>query len=120
LQESVTHYKTLAQTEIPVPLGKFETSRYSIVEVKPETGRMHQIRKHLAHIDHPILADRPHGCNKQNKLFKEKWGMGSMLLHAKAVKFKHPVTQEVLHIKANISSEFERTLSFLNFDFEIN
>ncbi|RUA33510.1 MAG: pseudouridylate synthase [Bacteroidetes bacterium] len=119
LQESLTHYKTLAQTEIPVPLGKFETSRYSLVEVKPETGRMHQIRKHLAHIHHPIIADRPHGCNKQNKLFKEKWGMDSMLLHAKEVKFKHPVTQENLTIKANISSEFERTLSFLNFDTNI-
>jgi tRNA pseudouridine65 synthase len=118
LQDSVTHYKTLAQTEISVPLGKFDTSRYSLVEVKPETGRMHQIRKHLAHIHHPIIADRPHGCNKQNKLFKEKWAMDSMLLHAKEVEFKHPVTDEVLHIKANFSSEFERTLSFLNFDFK--
>jgi tRNA pseudouridine65 synthase len=116
LQESVTHYKTLKQTEVAVPLGKFNTSRYSLLEVKPETGRMHQIRKHLAHIHHPIIADRPHGCNKQNKLFKEKWLMDSMLLHAKEVHFKHPVSHEVLHIKANISSEFERTLSFLNFD----
>lgn len=80
---------------------------------------MHQIRKHLAHIDHPIIADRPHGCNKQNKLFKEKWSMDSMLLHAKEMKFKHPVSVEVLHIKANISSEFARTMGFLNFDFNI-
>jgi tRNA pseudouridine65 synthase len=120
MKEARTHYKTLAQTEIPVPLGKFETSRYSLVEVKPETGRMHQIRKHLAHIDHPIIADRPHGCNKQNKLFKEKWGMDSMMLHAKKVKFKHPVTQETVNIKANISTEFERTLSFLNFESKTN
>jgi len=119
LQESITHYKTLAQTEIAVPLGKFDTSRYSLVEVKPETGRMHQIRKHLAHIHHPIIADRPHGCNKQNKLFKEKWGMDSMLLHAKEINFKHPVSQEVTHIKAKISTEFERTLGFLNFDVKI-
>ena len=116
LQESVTHYKTLAQTEIPVPLGKFNTSRYSLVEVKPETGRMHQIRKHLAHIHHPIIADRPHGCNKQNRLFKEKWIMDSMLLHAKALEFKHPINSEVVHIEAKISSEFERTLGFLNFE----
>ncbi|HET8860481.1 pseudouridine synthase [Marivirga sp.] len=120
LQESVTHYKTLAQTEIPVPLGKFNTSRYSLLEVKPETGRMHQIRKHLAHIDHPIIADRPHGCNKQNKLFKENWQMDSMLLHAKELQFKHPVREENLNIKANISTEFERTLSFLNFETTIN
>jgi tRNA pseudouridine65 synthase len=104
------------QTEVPVPLGAFNTSRYSLVEVKPETGRMHQIRKHLAHIHHPIIADRPHGCNKQNKLFKETWMMDSMLLHAKEIEFKHPLTHETLHIKANISTEFARTLRFLNFD----
>jgi len=120
LQESVTHYKTLSQTEIAVPLGKFDTSRYSLVEVKPETGRMHQIRKHLAHIHHPIIADRPHGCNKQNKLFKEKWKMDSMLLHAKEVQFKHPVTSENLPIRANISYEFERTLRFLKFDLDFS
>lgn len=116
LQESVTHYKTLAQTEIPVPLGKFNTSRYSLLQVKPETGRMHQIRKHLAHIHHPIIADRPHGCNKQNKLFKEKWEMDSMLLHAKELKFKHPANNTVLQIEADLSTEFERTLGFLNFN----
>lgn len=119
-QDSVTHYNTLAQSEIAVPLGKFDTSRYSLVEVKPETGRMHQIRKHLAHIDHPIIADRPHGCNKQNKLFKETWKMDSMLLHAKELRFIHPVNGELVHIQANISSEFERTLSFLNFAVKIS
>lgn len=119
-QEAVTHYKTLKQTEIPVPLGKFDTSRYSLVEVKPETGRMHQIRKHFAHIDHPIIADRPHGCNKQNKLFKEKWGMDSMMLHAQKIEFKHPVTENSIIIEAKLSQEFERTLGFLNFDFKIN
>lgn len=118
-QEALTHYRTLERTEIPVPLGKFTTSRYSLVEIKPETGRMHQIRKHMAHINCPIIADRPHGCNKQNKLFKEKWSMDSMLLHAKEITFKHPVSHDVVHIKANISSEFERTLGFLNFDFNI-
>lgn len=115
LQEAVTHYKTLLQTEIPVPLGKFSTSRYSLVEVQPETGRMHQIRKHLAHIDHPIIADRPHGCNKQNRLFKEKWGMDSMLLHAKKIEFKHPTSENSMIIEAKLSQEFERTLGLLNF-----
>ncbi len=70
-QEAVTHYKTLQRTEIEVPFGKHTSSRYSLVEAKPETGRMHQLRKHFAHILHPIIGDRPHGCNKQNKLFLE-------------------------------------------------
>ena len=82
VQEAQTAYKTLARTEIDLPFGKHTTSRYSLVEARPHTGRMHQLRKHFAHILHPIIGDRPHGCNKQNKLFKEKWKMTTMLLHA--------------------------------------
>lgn len=114
LQEAVTHYKTLKRTEIAVPLGKHLTSRYSLVEVKPVTGRMHQIRKHFAHISHPILADRPHGCNKQNKLWKEKFEMDTMMLHAKQLAFNHPITNKAINIDAPIQKEFLRVLEILN------
>lgn len=112
-QEAVTRYKTLQQTEVPVPFGRHATSRYSLVEVYPETGRMHQIRKHLAHIHHPIIGDRPHGCNKQNKLFLEKWALKEMLLHAIAVEFDHPVSGERISLKADYQSEFKRLLDVL-------
>jgi tRNA pseudouridine65 synthase len=114
-QEAVTRYKTLQQTEIPVPFGRHATSRYSLVEVYPETGRMHQIRKHLAHIHHPIIGDRPHGCNKQNKLFLEKWALTEMLLHAIAVEFDHPVSGDKISLKADYQSEFKRMLEVLGF-----
>ncbi|HAA11787.1 MAG TPA: pseudouridylate synthase [Cytophagales bacterium] len=107
-QEAVTRYRTLDRVEVPVPFGKFSTSRYSLVEAYPETGRMHQIRKHFAHILHPIIADRPHGCNKQNRLFKEHWQMETMLLHAHQLDFLHPVTQEPVSIQAPIQNEFRR------------
>jgi tRNA pseudouridine65 synthase len=110
VQEAVTHYSRLETFEIPVALGKHQTSRYSLLEVEPETGRMHQIRKHLAHIFHPILGDRPYGCNKQNKLFLEKWEMNTMLLHAEEIRFLHPVTQAPITIQAKLSAEFKRTL----------
>jgi tRNA pseudouridine65 synthase len=110
VQEAVTHYSRLETFEIPVALGKHETSRYSLLEVAPETGRMHQIRKHLTHIFHPIIGDRPHGCNKQNKLFLEKWEMNTMLLHAKEIRFLHPVSHEPVIIQAELSAEFKRTL----------
>lgn len=114
-QEAITRYKTLERTEIPVPFGKHATSRYSLVEVYPETGRMHQIRKHFAHILHPIIGDRPHGCNKQNKLFLEKWNLTEMLLHAIEIEFEHPVSGEKIHLKANYQSEFKRMLGSLGF-----
>ena len=114
VQDAITHYQTLRHFEIPVPFGKFDTSRYSFVEVNPETGRMHQIRKHFAHIFHPIIGDRPHGCNKQNKLFLEKWNMNTMLLHASELSFVHPVSQELMTIGASIQSDFERVIFILN------
>lgn len=114
LQEAFTTYKTLNRAEIAVPLGKHETSRYSMIEAEPTTGRMHQIRKHLSHVFHPIIGDRTHGCNKQNKLFKEKWDMTTMLLHASWLSFKHPVTGTNITIEAPLQEEFKRVMQLMN------
>ena len=106
LQEAFTAYNTLQRAELDVPFGKHATSRYSLVEAAPKTGRMHQLRKHFAHIFHPIIGDRTHGCNKQNKLFKEKWEMTTMLLHASRLTFNHPLGGETITIEAPLQSEF--------------
>lgn len=113
-QEAITHFKRLATAEINVPQGKFPTSRYSLVEANPETGRMHQLRRHFAHIMHPIIGDRPHGCNKQNKLWKERFEMDTMLLHASELHFDHPWTGKKIEIRADLNSEFKRVLSILD------
>jgi len=113
LQEALTIYSTIGKSEIEIPFGKQATSRYSLVEIAPKTGRMHQIRKHFAHILHPIIGDRPHGCNKQNKLFKENWNMTTMLLHASEIRFLHPVSNLEISIKAPINDEFLRTAKLL-------
>ncbi|MDT3402450.1 pseudouridine synthase [Mucilaginibacter terrae] len=110
LQDAFTAYTTLARAELPVAFGKFATSRYSLVEARPQTGRMHQLRKHFAHIFHPIIGDRTHGCNKQNKLFTEQWKMNTMLLHARSLTFKHPVTCEEIVIEAPLMPEFTRMM----------
>lgn len=110
LQEAFTAYTTLQRAELDVPLGKHQTSRYSLVEVKPQTGRMHQIRKHLAHIFYPIIGDRTHGCNKQNKLFKERWAIETMFLHAETLSFTHPVTRQPVFVKAGLQQEFKEVL----------
>lgn len=114
IQEAVTHFKKLAQAEIGIPSGKFPTSRYSLVEATPETGRMHQLRRHFAHILHPIIGDRPHGCNKQNRLWKELFEMDTMMLHAQSLDFIHPRTQESIHVKAALQPEFHRVLNILS------
>ena len=113
VQDAVTHIRTMRRTEIPLPLGKHATSRYSLVKLTPTTGRMHQLRKHMAHILHPIIGDRPHGCNKQNKLFKEHFTMNTMLLHAQQLTFRHPVSAEEVSINAPVQAEFARMMSEL-------
>jgi tRNA pseudouridine65 synthase len=113
LQYAFSTYETLNRAELDVPFGKHVTSRYSLVEAAPATGRMHQLRKHFAHIFHPIIGDRTHGCNKQNKLFKEKWGMKTMLLHASSLTFRHPVTGEAVVIEAPLQPEFARTMELM-------
>jgi tRNA pseudouridine65 synthase len=113
LQEAITHYKTLAQGELNLPSHIHPTSRYSLVEVKPETGRMHQIRRHFAHIFHPIIGDRPHGCNKQNRFFKTHFQMDKMLLHALKLEFCHPVSGNPVEIHADLSDTFKRMREFI-------
>jgi tRNA pseudouridine65 synthase len=115
-QEAVTHYQTLDKAELPVPHGKHATSRYSLVEIKPITGRTHQIRKHFAHIFHPIIADRTHGCNKQNRFFTHQWNMNTMLLHARKIHFEHPVTKKTVSLTAEVQSEFQRMMDMMQFD----
>ncbi|TWI19354.1 pseudouridine synthase [Sphingobacterium siyangense] len=114
VQEAQTSFRLLAQSELAVTFGKFPTSRYSLVEANPITGRMHQLRRHFAHIFHPIIGDRPHGCNKQNKFWKETYQMDTMLLHASELTFKHPLSGEDVHIKALLQPDFIRVLEILN------
>jgi len=115
LQDAVTGIKTLERAEIDLPHGKHTTSRYSLIEAEPFTGRMHQIRKHMAHILHPIIGDRPHGCNKQNKLWLENFDMKTMLLHANSLTFTHPFTGAETIVTAQPSSVFSEVCNMLRF-----
>lgn len=114
IQSAQTHIKTIKHIEIPLAYGKHLSSRYSLIEAEPKTGRMHQIRKHLAHIFHPIIADRPHGCNKQNKLWLETFKFNAMLLHAKSLSFTHPYNKQKILIEAPLSREFIQAFEILN------
>jgi tRNA pseudouridine65 synthase len=113
-QEAETFFKIIKRTELDIPLGKHATSRYSLIEAFPRTGRMHQIRRHLDHLRHPIIGDRPWGCNKQNKLFLDKWEMNTMMLHAVSMKIPHPISGELIEINAELPTEFQRMLDLLS------
>lgn len=99
-QSAVTAYRKLAQVELPHPVGRYQTARYSLLEIQPKTGRMHQIRKHMKHIFHPIVGDTTHGDGKHNQLFREQFDISRLLLVATELGFQHPYTSEQLTIKA--------------------
>lgn len=108
---AVTHFIRLGTSEINEPIGlRYKTARFSLVEARLETGRRHQIRKHFAHINHPVIGDKRHGDVKQNTYFREVFGMQRMLLHASELEFQHPFTGEAVHIQAPVDEEFMRGL----------
>lgn len=101
-QEALTRYTRLATAELPIPVGRYTTARYSLVRVQPETGRMHQIRKHFAHLRHYIIGDKRHGDWRHNQMFREQLQVPYMLLHAASLTFTHPFSAKALQIKANL------------------
>jgi tRNA pseudouridine65 synthase len=119
-QKAVTEFKTLQKVELPISSGKFNASRYSLVEIMPLTGRMHQIRKHFAHIFHPVIGDRPYGCNKQNRFFLQQWNHSVMLLHAFRLVFQHPHSHQQLIIEAPHMPEFVKIAKQLGFELQVS
>ncbi|MDO6391485.1 pseudouridine synthase [Pontibacter sp. BT731] len=107
-QDAVTHYERLATTELPIPVGRYSTARYSLVKVQPETGRMHQIRKHFAHIRHYIIGDKRHGDWRHNQMFLEQLESPIMLLHSASLAFTHPFQDSLVRIQAPLPQHFER------------
>lgn len=105
-QEAVTDYRTLARVELPIPVGRYNSARYSLIEVMPLTGRSRQIRKHFHHIFHPLIGDTSHGEGRHNRLFREHFQVERLLLHAHRLAFRHPASGEAITIQAPLPEEF--------------
>ncbi len=87
--------------------------RYSLIEACPETGRLHQIRRHLKHISCPIIGDVNYGKGEHNRLFRERFGLHRMFLHAHRVVLPHPMTGARLEVCAPVPAELEGVLTSL-------
>jgi tRNA pseudouridine65 synthase len=110
MQEAITTYQRLATAELPIPVDRYATARYSLAEIKPLTGRMHQIRRHFAHLRHPILADRKRGDRHHNHMWETQFEMTTMQLLAWRLQFKHPFSGEILHIQTEPDAEMQRCI----------
>lgn len=110
-QPALTHFRKLAEIELPVEIDRYPTSRYALLEVEPVTGRRHQIRRHLKHIAHPVIGDATHGKGRHNRYFAEHLNCHRLLLACVRLCFNHPVDNRRLEIKAPVSGEFAATLA---------
>lgn len=112
-QDAVSVYRRIATVSLPIPVGRYSEARYSLVEVKPTTGRKHQIRRHMKHILHPIVGDTKHGEGRHNRLFREHLDSHRLLLMATEIEFEHPVSGQMLCIEAGVGEDIERLFARL-------
>lgn len=95
-KEAVTHFKVIKRFD-----------NYTLLEIKIDTGRTHQIRVHLSEIGYPVIGDYIYSNGKN--LF----GVVGQMLHAKSIEFKHPVTNNLMKIEAPIPKYFEKIINEL-------
>ena len=108
LLSSVTRVKKLISVEFPFSGqgNKEESLRsrvFSLLELRPQTGRFHQIRRHLAGESTPVMNDKAHGDRKLNLSFQRATSLQTMYLRAMCLEFRHPVSGEVISVKGRWS-----------------
>jgi len=109
-QAAVTEYRRLATTELPIPVAPHPTARYALVELRPITGRQHQLRRHMKHISHPIIGDTTYGKGPHNRLFRERFSSGSLLLRAMGLRLNLPGSGQRLELSAGMNEEWRGVL----------
>ncbi|MDD2566065.1 MAG: RluA family pseudouridine synthase [Candidatus Gracilibacteria bacterium] len=97
-QKAITHYKVIQ---------KNIKGKYSLIECKLETGRMHQIRVHLASIGCPVLGDKTYGNSSENSFAKINYGIQRQLLHAYKVVFTHPEKRTKITLEARLKDDMK-------------
>ena len=95
-KKSQSNY-TLSESVLSKKFGKL-----NLIKLNPQTGRRHQLRKHLSKIGNPILGDKEYGI--QNLILKGK----GLYLHAYSLKFIHPFTNEKIHLKDELPQKFNK------------
>lgn len=95
-KNAITHFKVLKRYE-----------KYTLLEIKIETGRTHQIRVHLSYIGYPVVGDYTYSNGKND------FSVEGQMLHSKKIKFKHPKTNKEMELEADIPEYFQNILNKL-------
>lgn len=112
-RRSHTSYVRVAAFEIPYRVDRYPTSRYALLRLAPRTGRRHQLRRHLAHVSHPIIGDSTYGKGAHNRLFARLYGVRRLMLACVSLELPHPVTQRPLRVDAPLAPDIASVLRSL-------
>ena len=115
-KNALTNYQSITNVELNIPVHPYDKSRYSLVQLTPKTGRMHQLRKHLNKISHPIVGDYKYGDRFHNRMFETELHCIYMFLHAHSLNFSHPITNEKFQLTANFPSDWEKLFTKFNWN----
>jgi tRNA pseudouridine65 synthase len=110
-----TGYRTLARGELDAASGGFPSSRFALLECRPQTGRFRQIRRHLKHVCHHLIGDTSHGDGQRNRIFRMR-GVHRMLLHAWRLRFAHPADGRMIEVVAPLDREFRAALALFGWE----
>ncbi|MNK22618.1 tRNA pseudouridine synthase C [compost metagenome] len=106
-KEALTHFRCLEQFDRDYVIPPYEKQRYSLVEMSPVTGRMHQLRIHANKIAHPIINDPKYGNRHHNHYFQEMLGIHELFLHAHSLKLKQPFSDQLIELEEPLPDFWE-------------
>lgn len=110
-QEALSDLEVLAKIELELPVGPYSSARFSAVKLTPKTGRKHQLRRHMAHIRHPIIGDTSHGDGKQNQFARTHLNLHRLALVASRLEIPHPYTNERMSFSTKIDEDIKPAFS---------
>ena len=105
-KDALTELKTLAKITLNIPVKPYDSSRYSLVQLLPKTGRMHQLRVHMNKISHPLIGDAKYGDKNHDLMYENQFGFNNLFLHAGQLEFTHPFTNEKMVLKATFPKDW--------------
>jgi len=82
----------------------------------PQTGRMHQLRKHLNKISYPIVGDYKYGDRFHNRMYENQFNCIYMFLHAHQLDFTHPITNKKLQLTADFPADWKKLFNTFNWN----
>lgn len=112
-QSAITHFSRLDTVEIHAPVGRYPTARYSLMQLHPETGRKHQLRRHLKHIFHPIIGDTTHGDGHHNRFFRDRFAHRGLMLASTQLELRHPTQKTSIQLDTTPDPHFLHALTEL-------